>query len=174
MAPNTKIISVSNSLSNNQTDILKAQRLAYSIGWSASYLYGNANIINNSWGFQTTTFSSSVLESFITDATNNGRDGKGCIVVFAAGNDMYGMRYPANNPNLDLLTVGASRPDGLKATFSSHGPTLDVVAPGVCIPSTTIGSLTTQDDGTSFAAPHVALDTVSKSLFNTPTSIRYY
>ena len=153
VAPNTKIISVSHPLNGQQSDLTKCAKMGGGIWWAKD---NNANIINNSWGIQTTNFSSSVLEDYITDVTNNGRGGKGCIVVFAAGNDGGTMRYPANNPNLNLLTVGASRPDGLKATFSSHGPTLDIVAPGVCVPSTTIGSLTTQDDGTSFAAPHVA------------------
>jgi serine protease len=154
VAPNTKIISVSHPLSG-QPQLTTCEKMGGGIYWAA---FGpeKADIMNNSWGIQSTTLSSAVLENNITLATSNGRLGKGCIVVFAAGNDMYGMRYPANNPNLNLLTVGASRPDGLKATFSSHGPTLDVVAPGVCIPSTTIGSSVATDDGTSFAAPHVA------------------
>ena len=66
------------------------------------------------------------------------------------------MRYPANNPNLNLLTVGAITPTGEKPFFSAFGNTLDLVAPGVCITSTAANGAITEDEGTSFAAPHVA------------------
>ena len=159
VAPNTQIISVSNSLSSYPDSLLTSQKLAEGINWSVSSPDGNADIINNSWGFidYNNLFSSSVLEDSIIIATTTGRDNKGCIVVFAAGNeDQSGLRYPSNNPNLDLLNVGAIDINGNVASFSSIGEGLDVVAPGQCIISTDIGSSTKIDSGTSFAAPHVA------------------
>jgi hypothetical protein len=66
------------------------------------------------------------------------------------------MRYPANNPNLNILTVGAITPTGEKPFFSAIGNTLDLVAPGVCITSTAANGSIIEDEGTSFAAPHVA------------------
>jgi hypothetical protein len=98
-----------------------------------------------------------LLESVIIEAATEGRDNKGCIMVFAGGNEGNGgLRYPANNPNLPLLTVGAIRPDGLRASWSSRGATLDVTGPGVCVTSADNNSAYIDDDGTSFAAPHVA------------------
>ncbi len=159
VAPNTQIISVSNSLSSYPDSLLTSQKLAEGINWSVSSPDGKADIINNSWGFidYNNLFSSSVLEDSIIIATTTGRVNKGCIVVFAAGNeDQSGLRYPSNNPNLDLLNVGAIDINGNVASFSSIGEGLDVVAPGQCIVSTDLGSSTKIDSGTSFAAPHVA------------------
>ena len=158
VAPNTKIISVSNSMAI-LSDILFCQKMAEGINWASNSQLGNADIINNSWGVidYDNVFSSAVLETAIINATTNGRDGKGCIVVFAAGNeDTSGLRYPGNNPNLDLLTVGATYIDGNVTSFSSTGTGLDVMAPGACITSTDLGSGTTISRGTSFAAPHVS------------------
>ena len=156
VAPNTKMLSVSFPPNGIGLSTL-SEKLADGINWAVAK---NADVINNSWGFVTSTFSSAILESAINLASTQGRGGKGCIVVFAAGNEatpsMGSMRYPANNPNLNILTVGAIRPDGQKASFSAYGTNLDLVAPGVCILSTTSGSTVGTEEGTSFAAPHVA------------------
>jgi subtilisin family serine protease len=45
--------------------------------------------------------------------------------------------------------------DGL-ATFSNHGPYVDLSAPGVNIVSTDLANTTSSKDGTSMASPHVA------------------
>ncbi|MEO0037042.1 MAG: hypothetical protein RIQ59_253 [Bacteroidota bacterium] len=158
VAPNTKVISVSNSYDESQSDILFCQKMAEGINWATSSP-SNADIINNSWGLLVFdgSYSSAVLETAIINSTTNGREGKGCILVFAAGNEStMGLRYPSNNPNLDLLNVGAIDINGNVASFSSIGEGLDVVAPGQCIVSTDLGSSTKIDSGTSFAAPHVA------------------
>src|SRR6185436_12230020 len=61
------------------------------------------------------------------------------------------------------ITVGATDPSGSVAFFSSRGPSPrilgfkpDVMAPGAAIPSTWLGGITIQLDGTSMASPHVA------------------
>ncbi len=160
VAPNTQIISVSNEANPQQNNLIISQKFAEGISWAVNSQTSNTDIINNSWGFIDfeNVFSSAVLESAIINATNTGRDNKGCIVVFAAGNEATsGMRYPANNLNLDLLTVGATYVNGKVASFSSVGAGLDVVAPGACIVSTDYSSSgTIIDRGTSFAAPLVA------------------
>ncbi len=95
------------------------------------------------------------------------------VVVAAAGNCGTGteqgcqgspagsMDYPAMNDH--VIAVGATTIDDLKASFSSYGAALDVVAPGsgtINSPTWTAGNATTLYSGslygTSFASPQVA------------------
>lgn len=82
----------------------------------------------------------------VTDAIGEalllGRNGKGCIVVFAAGNNNDdSVLYPANSDSR-IIAVGAMSPCGerkspescdIKNWGSNYGFALDVVAPGVLI-----------------------------------------
>lgn len=95
------------------------------------------------------------------------------IVVAAAGNCGDGtdpscsgfpvgtISYPAAYP--DAIAVGATTSTDQRASFSSYGPALDVVAPGYNVPSSTAWASTNQTSlysgglyGTSFASPMVA------------------
>ncbi|KAJ4316576.1 proteinase B [Fusarium piperis] len=87
----------------------------------------------------------------------------GVLSVVAAGNgDQNGRplpvssQSPANAPN--ALTVGAIDSSWRTASFTNYGPLVDVLAPGVSVLSSFIGSNTATRslDGTSMAAPHVA------------------
>ena len=85
---------------------------------------------------------------------------KGAIVVAAAGNDGCNcMIYPAS---YDItLAVGASNQAGNRASFSSYGNALDIIAPGVSITSATFTSANgttaySTGNGTSFATPIVS------------------
>ena len=153
IAPNSSIMSISNELTISPTI---SEELANGISWAWQ---NGADIINNSWGDQGGVFfgdlHSTLLEDAILNAINNGRNGLGTIVVFAAGNKAPAMDYPATfHP--DILTVGSIMSDGSKSSFSGFGTQLDIVAPGSGIystlPNNTIGSLS----GTSMAAPHVS------------------
>lgn len=81
----------------------------------------------------------------------------GVIVVAAAGNSGP---YPdtVGNPGnyTSCVTVGACDKNSVVASFSSRGPQLDVVAPGVDILSTVPGSKYATMSGTSMACPCVA------------------
>ena len=154
-----------------------------------------ADVISNSWSW--TSFSSTISAE-IQNALTLGRNGKGSVVVFASGNKNSEVSYPANsNPN--ILAVGAISPccerkrsshlasqinddritpdpqgvscDGETGWGSNYGTTLDIVAPGVFIPTTDIsgpngtnqggGDFSDVDytqyfNGTSSACPHVA------------------
>lgn len=93
----------------------------------------------------------------------------GCVVVAAAGNrgfregtlPQYPSAYAADGL---CIQVGASDTDGRRASFSSYGPGLDLLAPGVDIWTTfmTYGAASGSPrrnyvaaSGTSFAAPFV-------------------
>ncbi|MEA3523157.1 MAG: S8 family serine peptidase [Campylobacterota bacterium] len=85
-----------------------------------------ADIINCSWG--TYDVSDAVKEK-IVDLANSGRDGKGTIIVFAVGNDNQNM---GNDESAipEVIAVGATDKDNLRAWYSNYGVNLDVVAPG--------------------------------------------
>ncbi|KAH8806959.1 peptidase S8/S53 domain-containing protein [Flagelloscypha sp. PMI_526] len=83
---------------------------------------------------------------------------KGIHVVAAAGNDGKDANTvsPARAPS--AITVGATAINDTFADFSNYGSALDILAPGVDVPSTwstsdTAGAILS---GTSMAAPHVS------------------
>ncbi|WP_432738739.1 S8 family serine peptidase [Maridesulfovibrio sp. FT414] len=89
----------------------------------------------------------------------------GIIFVTSAGNDSYDndssaiREYPASYDIPNIISVGASDRNGDKASFSHFGQyTVDLFAPGVDITAASRGGgySTDANDGTSFAAPHVA------------------
>ena len=85
-----------------------------------------ADIINCSWG--TYDVSQSVKEQII-DLSNNGRDGKGIIIVFASGNDDQDMGNDESSIP-EVISVGSTDKYNLRAVYSNYGANLDVVAPG--------------------------------------------
>lgn len=129
------------------------------------------SVISNSWVLGSY---SPLIEEGISYALSHGRNGKGCVVVFAAGNnDNDTLKYPANY-NDSVIAVGAISPCGERKSPSScdgeswwgsnFGEKLDIVAPGVKIYTTDIvgiGGANSTDynpnfNGTSAACPHVA------------------
>ena len=87
----------------------------------------------------------------------------GAVVVVAAGNSnvLASTATPANCSG--VIAVGAVTRTGAKASYSNHGATVDVAAPGSAVVSTlNSGTTTPQADsyasysGTSMATPHVS------------------
>lgn len=82
----------------------------------------------------------------------------GILCVIAAGNEATDAedRSPASSP--DGITVAAIDDKWRLWQYSNYGPGVQILAPGVNILSTYIGSKTAirEDSGTSMAAPHVA------------------
>lgn len=147
VAPEATIISISNSFLIATCNPLK---LADGITWA--YQHG-ADVISNSWF---SPIEHPAIDEAIQNAFIYGRQGKGCVVVFAAGNyHEDNITYPANC-NDTILVVGAINNTGTRAFFSDYGTCLDVVAPGDYILSTVPGNQTDYNGGTSMACPHVA------------------
>jgi subtilisin family serine protease len=165
VAPDATLISISHSLSigpNTQ------QELASGLTWAAQ---NGADVISNSWGHN--LLDSALIDDAIDEALTKGRGGKGCVVVFAAGNDNGAIIYPARS-NPAILAVGGMSPCGERKSplscdleswwGSCYGKELDIVAPGVLIPTTDrtgtagydTGDYTLKFNGTSSATPHVA------------------
>ena len=147
VAPEAKIVSISVNIGSSTNIALK---LADGITWA----YQNGvDIISNSWHV---SGSHTAIDEAIQNAFLYGRQGKGCVIVFASGNGYSNnVSYPANS-NDKILAVGAIDKTGARAAFSNYGTTLDLVAPGVDILSTYPVNQTASDSGTSMACPHVA------------------
>lgn len=146
---------------------LQIRALADGICWS--YLNG-ADVINCSWYSNKSDY----IRDAINSATTLGRDGLGSIVVVAAGNQEGKIHFPAICEN--TIAVGAidERATRVSVSWQScYGEELDIVAPGINIPTTDItGTLglnngiftseysdvdyTNRFDGTSAACPHVS------------------
>lgn len=78
------------------------------------------------------------------------------VVAAGNGNSDAATYSPAGVS--EAITVGATNRFDFRAEFSNYGPTLDLFAPGVNIPSAWIGGdlMIATATGTSMAAPHVA------------------
>ena len=131
----------------------------------------NSDIISNSWSGGSP---SSYIDNAINNAFQHGREGKGTIVVFSTGNENKSSIPHPTNSNPLILAVGASSPCGERKNplscdnatnwGSNYGIELDIIAPGINIPTTdrvgtkgySLGDYELNFGGTSAACPHVA------------------
>ncbi len=161
---------------------IQAVRIAYSPEKGANWVTRNswitraidwawqdgASVISNSWGGGAP---STAIKNAFDRARTQGRNGKGCVIVVAAGNASGPVDFPGNLDN--MLTVSASNEydefktktsrDGEYWWGSNFGPEVDLAAPGVHNLTTDIsgtGGYTADDytdfNGTSSATPIVA------------------
>lgn len=159
LAPGVSFINISDTMSGLAEDFVGRMATAFAIAEQCG-----ADVINCSWGlinnFPDMSIVPILLEDAIYSAIENGRSGKGCVVVFAAGNatasqPSLDVRYPANSID-EIIVVGAIQNNYTRASYSCYGSQLDVVAPGSSIYSTVLNHGYSTKSGTSMAAPHVA------------------
>ncbi|MBL85353.1 MAG: hypothetical protein CMO82_01700 [Winogradskyella sp.] len=99
--------------------------VADGITWAVNQ---GADVLSNSWGFGSCTYNVSSITDAFTYAANSGRNGKGCLIMIASGNDFQTcVSYPANLPN--VMAVGGISGDGGRSMYSNYGPALDIAAP---------------------------------------------
>jgi len=95
-----------------------------------------ADIVSCSWGAMVPYFPLSYRKQrAIRRCANEGRDGKGCVVVFAAGNANRDVNDPANQTidgfavHPDVIAVAASTSRDRKSHYSNYGDEIWVCAP---------------------------------------------
>ncbi len=96
---------------------------------------------------------STTLDNTVAKLTN-----VGITVVVAAGNSASNACNSSPARAASAITVAASDSNDAFASFSNFGTCVDIIAPGVAIKSTWVGSTTATRSlqGTSMASPHVA------------------
>ena len=155
VVPNASLISISHPIDGDNM----SEELAIGIRWA---VLRGADVINCSWGDRGGIYynqmHSALLESVLLDAATEGRQGKGCIVVFASGNKAESglpIDYPGRFTP-EMLVVGAMNSNNERASRSAYGRTLDVLAPGDNIYSSVLNNQYKNDGGTSYAAGYVS------------------
>jgi subtilisin family serine protease len=134
-----------------------------------------AAVISNSWGpalgdarFEIPSFPggpvSSVVAASLDYAETKGRDGKGTVVVFAAGNE--NTKITAESIYKTVVSVAAVDDQGLKSYYSCWGKQLSIAAPSsggnrginttAVTPTGSEPKYTESFGGTSSACPFVA------------------
>jgi hypothetical protein len=93
-----------------------------------------AQVINLSLGASLTIDADTVSQQ-VTSAIRYAQ-GKGALVIVAAGNDFLPLENAIVGDNTDVLVVAATDEADIKAPFSNSGPWVSVAAPGVHILST--------------------------------------
>ncbi|MFK7796792.1 MAG: S8 family serine peptidase [Aureispira sp.] len=167
VAYNAQILPVRIAYSSGRSWITNDNWIANGINWAWQ---NGADVLSNSYGGGSY---SNTIANAINSATNNGRSGKGSVVLFSAGNDNNSsVSFPSSVSS--AIAVGASSMcdtrkspsscDGESWWGSNYGTGLDVVAPGVKIYTTDIsgssgyssGDYTSTYNGTSAACPNAA------------------
>ncbi len=118
-APNAKFMPVSGtSFSNRITE----QMFDYC-------LLNGADIISCSWGTTDSQFSlGPIKEKAIARAAKEGRNGKGCIILYAVGNEDFDyINFYAAHP--DVIAVAACTSQDVHASYSNRGGEVNVTAP---------------------------------------------
>ncbi len=139
MAPNVQLQTV-NIFAGNES----INDLAAAFTWSVN---NGADVISNSWGFPNLCQNNPypALTDAINSAAVNGRNGKGCVIIFAAGNDGNTcVSYPGRLAS--VVAVGAIGANGVPSYYTNSGSTIDVVAPSS---DQTWGVRTTDREGSS-------------------------
>ncbi len=97
-----------------------------------------ADVISCSWGVNAEFFTLSTrMKKAINKAATKGRDGKGCVILFAAGNEdspVDGLKngLPVRSGfaiHPDVIAVAASTSNDVRSHYSNFGPEIWVCAP---------------------------------------------
>lgn len=150
VAPEAKIMSV--SVTVNET-VFTSSTLARGISWAWK---NGADVINCSLGMSSKCDN---ISAAIDSALCYGRNGRGCVMVAAAGNNnSLPALFPANHSD-DVISVSSIKYNGEIAHYAPMAcDSVDVVAPGDAIQTATYvnGALYSMVSGTSMACSHVS------------------
>jgi subtilisin family serine protease len=112
---------------NANSWVTPQSQIATAFRWAAAH---GADVLSNSWGDFTAL---PIIHSALADVTKPdglGREGKGCVVLFAAGNESGPVTFtwPALYP--EVIAVGATDHNDTLSWYSNYGQEMDIVAPG--------------------------------------------
>ena len=144
VAPDSKIMNIRLHLQRYPTQVLE---IVQDIKWATE---NGADIISCSWQ----CIEGDGIRYIIEKALNEGRGGKGCIIVKSAGNNGKEITFPGTVEG--VIAVANMQQDGSLNKTSSHGENLFITAPGTDIRTTDSDYGCCTVTGTSYAAPHVA------------------
>ena len=125
----------------------------------AAYEYAiekNAAVINNSWGYDKPIEAPSSIAAAIEDAQTRSRNGKGALVVWAAGNDDRALEDKELTGLPGVLCVSATDSYGNPTNYTNYGASVDVSAPSATVSIGPGDTIITNFGGTSAAAPVVS------------------
>ncbi|MFN6569924.1 S8 family serine peptidase [Dendronalium sp. ChiSLP03b] len=142
-----------------------------------------ASVISCSWGASAVYFPLSLRQkAAITRAATKGRNGKGCVIVFAAGNANRPVNGTINEQNWpenilkgnvdwlsgfsvhpDVMAIAASTSLNKKAAYSNWGASISLCAPSNNAPP----GMSFQEKGYVFTQPAIATSLTGLGMFTT-------
>jgi subtilisin family serine protease len=142
-------------------------------GTTSQYIAGVDWVAQNSATFEVANSSLGYPSSLAICDAVNALGAAGVTHAVSAGNENSEVFKSPGNCGDSVITTSAmadydglaggggtsacsSNPDDHSASFSNFGPLVDLVAPGVCVVSTDLGSWYAVASGTSMSSPHVA------------------
>jgi len=135
---------------------IMAEKVLHSDGWGTDWDVACAitHAADNGVNVISMSLGDEGFSQILNDACQYAWD-NGCLIVAASGNEYtQGVCYPAAYDT--VIAVGAIDKNSQRCAFSSWGPELELVAPGVDIPSCYLSGQYVSAAGTSMATPHVA------------------
>lgn len=134
-------------------------------GYYENVMKGLAWAVQNHMDVVCMSFGGSLYKETFENVVNDAYD-NGLIMVAASGNSALDtVNYPAGFKK--VVCVGATDQNDNVASFSNRGDALDIVAPGVDIPTIDLNDNVTSFFGTSASAPEV-VGIIAKMLEKSP------
>ena len=123
--PECKLIPIRMNMNSYSLDSIAIE----SFSWAAD---NGAHIISNSWGppdnYEPMDMNQP-LKDLVKTLTTTGRNGKGIIILFAAGNGDESIEDDGFASNPDVFGIGATNASGIRSSYSDYGVSLDFMTP---------------------------------------------
>ncbi len=125
VAPNVQFLTVNIFPAPYWRNTTTAQDIANGIIWA---FQNGADVISNSWGYNTTSIVSPEIVTAFNRARAEGRGGKGCVVVVSAGNIPIDPQFPSNVEG--VVCVAALTKQNALTSYSARGSRVNLCAFG--------------------------------------------
>jgi len=125
VCPECKLIPIRMDMNSYSLDSIAIESFTFAAD-------NGAHIISNSWGppdnYQAMDMNQP-LKDLVKTLTTTGRNGKGVIILFAAGNGNESIETDGFASNPDVFGIGATNASGIRSSYSDYGVSLDFMAP---------------------------------------------